>query len=102
MKSKLTKLEDKVEKQQKSFSEKIFKKANIEVSTLKQKVEKLENELKFRENQRKQETAKEAYSKRLNLLLHGSTESANPWEKRRLLKNNRLHQQFLKMKKKSN
>ena len=43
----------------------------------------MENELKFSvQKQRKQETAKEAYSKRLNLLMHGLTESTNPWENR--------------------
>ena len=48
MESRLAKLEDKVENQQETFSEKIFKKANIEdVSILKKQVEKLENEFKF-------------------------------------------------------
>ena len=32
---------------------------------------------------KKQKTAKEAYNKRLNLLIHGLTESTNPWEERR-------------------
>ena len=84
MESRLTKLEDKVENQQETFSEKIFKKARIkEVSILKKQVEKLKNELKFSvQKQRKQETAIEAFSKRLNLLIHGLTESTNPWEKR--------------------
>ena len=84
MESRLAKLEDKVENQYETFSEKIFKKADIEeVSIVKKQVEKLENELKFSiQKQRKQETAKEAYSKRLNLLIHGLTESTNPCEKR--------------------
>ena len=43
----------------------------------------MENKLKFSvQTQKKQETAKEAYSKRLNLLIHGLTESTKPWEKR--------------------
>ena len=84
MESRLAKLEDKVENQQETFPEKTFKKADIEeVSILKKQVEKLENELKFSvQKQRKQEAAKEACSKRLNLLIHGQTESTNPWEKR--------------------
>ena len=50
---------------------------------MKQTVEKLENELKFREQkQRKQEIAEVAYRKTLNLLLHGLSESTNPWEKK--------------------
>ena len=50
---------------------------------MKKQVEKLENELKFSaQKETKQETAKEAYSKWLNLLIHGLTESTNPWEKR--------------------
>ena len=56
MESNLVKLEDKGENQQEPFSEKIFKKADIEeVSVLKKQVEKLENELKFRvQKQREQ------------------------------------------------
>ena len=85
MESRLAKLEDKVEYQQETFSEKIFKKADIEeVSILKKQVEKLANELKFSvQKQRKQKTAKEAYIKRLNLLIHGLTKSTNSWEKRK-------------------
>ena len=50
MKSRLTKLEDEVEKQQENFSEAITKKPKIEnVDLLKPKLEKLENELLRRE-----------------------------------------------------
>ena len=48
MESRLAKLKDKVENKQETFSEKIFKKADIEeVSILKKPAEKLENELKL-------------------------------------------------------
>ena len=48
MKSRLAKLKDRVENEQETFSEKIFKKADIEeVSILKKPAEKLENELKL-------------------------------------------------------
>ena len=48
MESRLAKLENKVENQQETLSEKIFKKGDIEkVSILKKQVEKLENELKL-------------------------------------------------------
>ena len=58
MKSRLAKLEDKVENQQETFSEKIFKKAEIqEISVLKKQVEKLENEIKFSvQKQKKKKT----------------------------------------------
>ena len=82
--SRLAKLEDKVGNQQETFSEKIFKKMDIqEVSVMKKQVEKLENELKFRvQKERKQETVKEACNKLLNLLIHSLNESTNPWKKR--------------------
>ena len=79
------KLEKKVDKTHDELADKITKKASVEtVQESLERIARLEKELnKSREKSFKDDLIKEAYIKRLNLLIHGLTENfSHPWETR--------------------
>ena len=83
--ARIEKLEKKIDKTHDELADKITEKASVEtVQESLERIARLEKELnKSREKSFKDDLTKEAYSKRLNLLIHGLTENfSHLWETR--------------------
>ena len=75
-------IEEKVKERQDFLTVEIDNKASSdELNQLKVKIQDLERNLELiEETTTKEQASKEAYSKRLNILVHGISESSNTWE----------------------
>ena len=79
---KLLQLEEKVEKRQDFLTEEVDNKASgDELNQLKVKIQDLERKLELTEETKtKEQASKDVYSKRLNILAYGLSDSSNAWE----------------------
>ena len=79
---KILQLEEKVKERQNFLTVEIDNKASSdELNQLKVKIQDLERKLELTEETKtKEQASKDAYSKRLNILVHGISESSNAWE----------------------